>query len=99
MEARNWIGTALIVAGMALQPVGWMFVLWLQIVSLLLIFAGLLIFITQKYIEKSEEQEFHSSSSGGTVVPSDIHDHSGWGSGGRSESWSDGNGDGGGDGD
>lgn len=56
--------------------------------------------MTQRYIEKVEEEEFGGSRKGGTALPSDIHDHSGWGSGGRSDGWSsssDGGGDGGGD--
>jgi len=87
MEARNWIGLVFMVAGVILQPLGWMFFHPLQIVSFILIFIGAAIFITQKYIEKSEEGEFGSSSRGGTGMPGDIHDHSGWGHGGRSASW------------
>jgi len=100
MEARNWIGIIFIVAGIALQPVGWMFVFWLQILSFILIVIGVFIFVTQKYIEKKEEGEFAIGKGKGSAVPGDVHDYSGWGQGGRSESWSssnDGGGSGGGD--
>ncbi len=98
MEGRNWIGLGFILVGVIIQPVGWMFVFWLQILSFVLIFIGTFIFVTQKYIEKSEEKEFASSGSGGPTMPGDIHEYSGWGSGGRSDSYmSDSGSDGGGD--
>ena len=100
MEPRNWIGIMIVIAGVIIQPIGWMFHFWLQVASFILIFVGVLIFATQKYIQKSEEREFGSSSGSGQAMPGDIHDYSGWGEGGRSESWSSshGGGDGGGGG-
>lgn len=68
--------------------------------SIVLIFVGVMVFATQKYIDKTEEREFSSSDRSGHAMPGDIHGHTGWDKGGRSESWSsnfsDG-GDGGGD--
>ncbi len=98
MEPRNWIGITIIIAGVIIQPVGWMFAFWLQVVSFLLITVGVLIFVTQKYIQKSEEKEFSSSSANGPAMPGDIHDYSGWGEGGRSDSYSSSHGSDGGDG-
>jgi len=99
MEKRNWIGLVFILSGVIIQPIGWMFMFWLQILSFVLIFIGAVIFVTQKYIEKSEEKEFGSGGSYGPAMPGDIHDNSGWGKGGRSESYmSDSSGDGGGGG-
>jgi len=88
MEARNWIGIIIILVGVILQPIGWMFVFWIQWLSFALIFIGVFIFATQRYIEKLEEREFNGGSSGGHVKLGDVHDYSGWGEGGRSESWS-----------
>ena len=100
MEPRNWIGLVFIVAGVILQPIGWMFVFWLQVLSFALLFIGIFIFVTQKFIEKSEEKEFRSSGKGGPAMPGDVHDYSGWGKAGRSESYmSESGGDGGGGGD
>ena len=101
MEPRNWIGIIIILLGVILQPVGWMFVFWVQILSFVLITIGVFIFVTQKYINYKEEKEFVSRRSG-SGMPGDIHENSGWGSGGRSESWSSehgGQGGGGGGGD
>ncbi|GAB6042880.1 hypothetical protein [Endothiovibrio diazotrophicus] len=99
MEPRNWIGIIIILTGVIVQPVGWMFAFWLQILSFILIFIGVFIFLTQKYIEKTEESEFGSGSGGSHAMPGDIHDYSGWEHGGRSESWSSDQSDGGGGGD
>ena len=97
MEHRNWIGLIFILAGIIIQPIGWMFMFWLQVLSFVLIFIGTLIFVTQKYIEKSEEKEFGTGRSQGPAMPGDVHDYSGWGKGGRSESYmSDSSSDGGG---
>ena len=95
MEARNWIGIIIILFGVLLQPIGWMYIQWVTIVSFIFIFIGVFVFVTQKYIEKSEEAEFNSGSSG-PAMPGDVHGHSGWADGGRSESSDFGGGDGGG---
>jgi len=87
MEFRNWIGITIIVFGVLLLPIGWMFYFPLQIISFALIFVGGLIFFTNKYLDKSVENEFNSGSRSGSAMPSDVHDHSGWGKGGRSDSW------------
>ncbi len=100
MELRNWIGIVIIVVGLILQPVGWMYTFWLQGLSFVLIVTGVFIFMTQKYFEKSAENEFGSGSGGksGSGMPGDIYGNNGWDKGGRSESWnSDSGGDGGGD--
>jgi len=87
MEPRNWIGLIILFVGVAIQPIGWMFYFWVQILSFVLIVIGCLIFGSQKYMDYQDEKEFSSGRTGGTVVPGDIHDHSGWGSGGQSSSW------------
>ena len=103
MESRNWIGLVIILAGVILQPIGWMYFYWVQIVSYALIFIGVFIFATQSYLDKSVEKEYGTAN--GSAMPGDVLDHSGWGKGGRSESWnsdfggSDFGGDGGGSGD
>jgi len=82
MEFRNWVGIAIITLGVLLLPIGWMFYFPLQI------FSFALICTTNKFLDKSVEKEFSGSSRSGGAMPGDIHDHSGWGKGGRSDSWS-----------
>ncbi|MBI3547228.1 MAG: hypothetical protein HY081_11660 [Gammaproteobacteria bacterium] len=98
MQPRNWIGLVIILVGVMLQPIGWMYIFWVQILSFMLIFIGVFIFATQKFLEKSVEKELASERTSSRTMPGDIQDHSGWGEGGRSESWSSdhGGGDGGG---
>jgi len=98
MEPRNWIGIVIILIGVILQPVGWIYLVWLQAVSFVLIAIGVFIFVTQKYIEHEEEKEFNARRRG-SGMPGDVHDNSGWGSGGRSDSWSSGSSEGGDGGD
>ena len=86
MEARNWIGIVIIFIGLILQPIGWMYYLWAQTLSFALIIIGALIFATQKFLDKQVEKD-HETCSGGQAMPGDIHDYSGWGKGGRSDSW------------
>ncbi len=97
MEPRNWIGITFIIAGVVLQPIGWMYFFSIQILSFVLIAIGAFIFVTQKYLDKAAENESRSSGGSGSGMPGDIHGHSGWDKGGRSDSWSSGVGsDGGG---
>ena len=84
MEPRNWIGLTIIIVGLILQPVGWMYVFWIQGLSFVLIAIGVLVFATQKILERKIEKEYGS---GGSGKPGEIHGYSGWGDGGRSESW------------
>jgi uncharacterized membrane protein len=89
MEARNYIGIVLVVIGTTLIPIGWMFSPVTTLIGFLLFVLGLVIFMTQQYIERSEEAEFSRfGKRGNGGMPTDVHDHSGWGSGGRSEGWS-----------
>ena len=96
MERRNLIGLVLLVLGVILQPVGWMYVFWVQMLSFALIGIGVVVFITQKCVEKLEDgAEGRGGYSRGAGMPGDVYDHGGWGRGGRSDSWSSGGGDGG----
>ncbi len=98
MEPRNYIGLLLVLAGVVLQSIGWIYSTIVAVLSFVLIALGLAIFITQRVLEKMEDREFGHGGGGGPAVPGDIHDYSGWGKGGRSDAWqsSSGGGDGGG---
>lgn len=97
MEIRNWIGLILIVIGIALQPFGWIYYYPAQIISFVLIFVGCFIFVTQKYIEKKEE-EANARYLSGRGLSGDIADNSGWGRNGESHSYQNFNSDSSGDG-
>ena len=87
MESRHYIGIAIIVVGVVLQPIGWMYSTIVAVVSFILIAIGAFIFITQKVLEKMEEKEFGSANRGGPDLPGDVHGSSGWERGGRSDAW------------
>lgn len=86
MELRHWIGFAFLIAGISLQPIGWMFFTWVHIVSFVLILVGVALVITDRYIEYSDGGKFWGY--GSTALPGDIHGYSGWDKGGRTEAWS-----------
>lgn len=102
MEARHYVGIVIIIAGVGLQPVGWVYYYPLQILSFILIFIGVAIFATQKYLDRKDEalSNRYMPRQG---MPGDIHDYSGWSNGGKSQSYqnfhSSDSGDGGGGGD
>jgi len=88
MELRHYIGIFIIAIGTTLIPIGWMFSSTVTVIGFTLFLLGLVIFMTQSYIKKVEDAEFRRYSKGGSAMPADIHDNSGWGNGGRSEGWS-----------
>lgn len=104
MNASRIGGLVILIIGVALQPVGWMFSHWFTPVSFVAIVVGVLLLLRGR--------EFGISGGNGATerltgreMPGDIHGYSGQMSGGRSTSWesshsSDGGGsDGGGAGD
>lgn len=98
MEERNYIGIVFVTVGATLIPLGWMFSDAVTVAGYIIFCLGLVVFMTRRYLRKWREAEARSS--GGPGVPTDIHSHSGWASGGRSDNWrssSDGDVDGGGE--
>ena len=86
MEPKNWIGLLILVVGVILQPIGYIYIFWLQAVSFILIFIGVFILLIQRHIKVSEDKEFRSYF-GGSGMPGDIFGSNGWETGGRSDSW------------
>lgn len=89
MSARESTGLVLIVVALVLIPVAWTTsrVLWLA--AFLMFILGAILFFServQRRLEKSEAEASGScSSSTSRAVPTDIHNYTGWRSGGRSE--------------
>lgn len=59
-----------------------MYAFWIQVISFILIFIGVVFIVTQRYFERVERREERSGSHSGVGMPGDIHDYSGWGHGG-----------------
>jgi len=102
MSLREALGLAFIVVGLALTPVAWTTsrIWWLLVFTLLVI--GCSLFVTDRVYRRMMRSERDGgvgrSATSGRSTPTDIHNYSGWRSGGRSETMDDGpGGDGGGD--
>ena len=92
MRLRNIFAVALLIVGVVLQPLGWMYASWLAVISFAAIVAGA-VFL--------QFEDSTSDRSRSRDMPGDIHGHSGQLSGGRSTAWESnhsGGGDGGGGG-
>lgn len=101
MTIRELIGLASLIAGTALVPLGWIVSHKILLISALLFFVGLVLFYTERMIKKEELQAKEGVSSGsyGSHAPGDIHNYTGWRTGGRTEPFDSGSSDGGADGD
>lgn len=86
MNFREGIGLVLIVVGAALVPVAWMTSRQLWAVAGVMIVIGAFLFYTKRMDARAAELEKEGgSSTSGRGVPADIHNYSGWRTGGRSE--------------
>ena len=89
MNFRETIGLLLIITALILVPVAWAFSRLLWALAITLLFAGAILFYTERVRKREEktEKESGGASCHGTsaAVPTDIHNYTGWRSGGRSE--------------
>ena len=100
MRLRNIFAVALLIVGVVLQPLGWMYASWLAVISFAAIVAGA-VFLQFEDSTSDEGADGTSDRSRSRDMPGDIHGHSGQLSGGRSTAWESnhsGGGDGGGGG-
>lgn len=86
MSARRISGFILLLVGAVLQPLGWMYVTELAVVSFLGIVAGVLLLYAGQGNEAvgSEGDSFRPT---GRESPGDIYGHSGQLAGGRATAW------------
>lgn len=87
MTVRETIGLLLLVSGIAMAPLGWIVSHKLLIVSAALISVGAALFYTARMVKRDEALEREASSSGSysPAVPTDIHNYTGWRTGGRTD--------------
>lgn len=87
MSFREWVGLVLVAAGLVLTPVAWAFsrALWALVFGVMVV--GLMLFFTDRVSRrmKRSSQSAGSGHGNGNPVPTDIHNYTGWRSGGRSE--------------
>lgn len=101
MNVREALGLILLIASVAFVPVGWYVSRLWWLASLVGLALGIALFYTERVRKREEEIEKQSARSGGSghAVPADIHNYTGWRSGGRSETLEDSFGSGSGDAD
>ena len=86
MSPSRTVGLLILMGGVALQPVGWMFSHWLTPVSFAAILVGVVLLLRGRDPD-SLSGGSNSESLTGRGMPGDIHGYSGQMSGGRSTSW------------
>lgn len=86
MNPIRVVGLLVLLVGVVLQPIGWMYTHWLTAASFVAIVVGVFVLIVGR--------ERHIANAGGSdprtagrEMPGDIYGHSGQMSGGRSTSW------------
>lgn len=89
INARETLGFTLIVAALILVPVAWATSRMLWFAAFLLLVLGSVLFWSERMARRLEasEAEPGGTGSGGQcrAMPTDIHNYTGWRSGGRSE--------------
>ena len=103
MNFREWLGLVVLVLSVALVPVGMYVSRLLWAASFVGVCVGVWLLYTERVLRREAETEKEGGSSHltGREMPGDVHNYSGWRSGGRSESFESepsGGGDGGGGG-
>lgn len=105
MSVREIFGLILLIIGVVTAPLGWIVSHKILLISGALLFVGMWLFYTARVARREQELSREGSSGGshGPSVPGDVHNYTGWRSGGRTEpfestsSGNGGGGDGGGD--
>ena len=86
MNPSRIFGLLILIGGVALQPVGWMFSHWITPISFVAILVGVILFLRGRE-QRGFDGEGTSEHATGRALPGDIHGYSGQMSGGRSTSW------------
>jgi len=89
MTAREIIGLVVLIAGTAIVPLGWIVNHKILLLAGLLLGVGAWLFYTERMLKREEKLSRESAGSGnyGPPIPGDIHNYTGWRTGGRTESF------------
>ena len=86
MNLSRLTGFSLLVVGIVLQPIGWMFFTGAAVASFVCIVAGVLFLLRARNEETGGSDDLLPKPTG-REMPGDIHGYSGQLDGGRSEAW------------
>ncbi len=89
MTAREIIGLVFLIAGVATVPLGWIVSHNILLLTGLLFGAGAWLFYTERMLKRAAQLDKEDTSGGnsGHPIPGDIHNYTGWHTGGRAESF------------
>jgi hypothetical protein len=101
MTARELIGFLLLIAGAALVPLGWIVSHKILLLAVALLALGVSLFYTERMLKREERLsgEGAAGDSCRHVVPGDLHNATGWQTGGRTQPFESGHSESGGDAD
>jgi hypothetical protein len=86
MTFREVLGLVLIAVALVLIPVAWTFSRTLWFVAFAVFVVGVVLFFTDRIYRRMSKAEAGGSGGGSSgAMPTDIHNYTGWRSGGRSE--------------
>ncbi len=85
MSLREILGVVLAIVGAAVDPLGWVVSAKGLVVAFALLAVGVGLFYTERRRKREEEiaKEGGGRAASGPEVPGDIHNYTGWRSGGR----------------
>ena len=88
MSFREWVGLILVAVGLVLMPVAWAFSRYLWLVAFGVLVVGFMLFFSVRVQRRmyGSSESVGSGHGQGRPMPTDIHNYTGWRSGGRSES-------------
>jgi len=87
MTAREIIGLVFLIVGTATVPLGWIVSHRILLLAGLLLGVGAWLFYTERMLKREEQLAKESAGGGnyGHPIPGDIHNYTGWRTGGRTE--------------
>ena len=101
MTTRELAGLVFLIVGTAVVPLGWIVSHKILLLAALFIGAGAWLFYTGRMLKRAEQLAKESTGGGnyGPPTPGDVHNYTGWRTGGRTQPLDTGSSEGGSDGD
>ena len=101
MTTRELAGLVFLIVGTAVVPLGWIVSHKILLLAALFIGAGAWLFYTARMLKRAEQLAKESTGGGnyGPPTPGDVHNYTGWRTGGRTQPLDTGSSEGGSDGD
>lgn len=101
MTTRELVGLIFLIAGVSIVPLGWIVSHKILLLAGLLLGVGVWIFYTARMFKREEQLAKENTGGGnyGSPMPGDVHNYTGWRTGGRTQPLDTSSSEGGSDGD